>query len=177
MKKIILSAIIVASAMTANAQAWIGGELGFNSTTYKGGSNKETLSNVTISPEIGYNLDENWAVAAKLEYSHFEDGGTANAVGINPYVRYTFAKTGNLSFFIDGGLSWTSTHYKGEDKNANTYGIGFNPGLAYAISKKVSLVAHIGDFSYNHYKFHDTKIDGFNLGLDNSISFGAYVAF
>ena len=177
MKKIILSAIIAACAITANAQTWIGGELGFNSTTYKSGDVKETVSNVTISPEIGYNLNENWAVAAKIEFSHFEDGNTGNSVGFNPYVRYTFAKTGNLSFFIDGGLFWTNIHYKGDDKNANNFGIGFNPGLAYSISKKVSLVAHIGDFSYNHYKFYDTKIDRFNLGLDNSISFGAYVAF
>lgn len=188
MKKIILSAIIAACALTANAQVWLGGELGLTSLTEKLGGNELTTTALEVSPEIGYKLNDKWDVAAKLTFAHHENIDNlygyslpvadvdVNAYGINPYVRYTFAKTGNLSLFVDGGISYVTMHMKGIDDNVNAFGIGFNPGLAYSLSDKVSLVAHIGDLSYTNYKFDKFKTNIFNLGLKNSISFGAYVA-
>ena len=89
-------------------------------------------------------------------------------------MRYTFARTGALSFFIDGGLNFASAHVKGYDKNATAFGVGFQPGLAYGLSEKVTLVAHVGDASYSHTKWDAIKSDQFNLGLTNAITFGVY---
>lgn len=202
MKKIILAAIVAVSAMTANAQTWVGGSLGFNSTTntVKVGdaSTDETSTNFEIAPEIGYNLDENWAIAVKVAYSHsaekaldfdgYKMKGRANSFSINPYVRYTFLKAGNFSAFVDGGIAVSTTHYNGSSdviSNPLAFGVGINPGLAYAVSNKVTLVAHVGDLSFvtstiktkNATPEVKHTTNAFNLGLTNAISFGAYYNF
>ena len=60
MKKIMMIAAMMVAAVSANAQVWIGGEVGFNTTTntvkVNGVSTDETTNNFTIAPEIGYNL-------------------------------------------------------------------------------------------------------------------------
>lgn len=67
--------------------------------------------------------------------------------------------------------------------NINSLGVAINPGVTYAVSPKVSLVAHIGDLSYNAMwtkaKNADVKVNNgkFNIGIWNAISFGAYYNF
>ena len=207
MKKIVMMAVMAVAALSANAQVWVGGEVGFNSTknTVKinGVSSSETTNNFTLAPEIGYNLNEKWAVAMKLGFIHADDNSdvkalindalpfpissvATNAFAINPYVRYTVVKAGNFSFFVDGGIGYANIHVNGMAdyfKNVNQFKVGVNPGVTYAISPKVSLVAHLGDLSYQNTwskaKNYDVKVSQgkFNIGIWNSISFGAYYNF
>ena len=105
-----------------------------------------------------------------------------NAFTINPYVRYKFAKTGDFTFFVDGGFSYTMIHYSNTslatyDDNANQWALGFKPGISYSLTDKVSLVAHVGDLGYAFYKWGDQKSNTFDMGISNNISFGAYVSF
>lgn len=65
MKKIVLTALVAVCALTANAQAWFGGSVGFNMYD-NDGENKETETNFEIRPEIGYSLNENWDIAVGL---------------------------------------------------------------------------------------------------------------
>lgn len=201
MKKFIIAAIVAVSAMTANAQVWIGGNIGFNTTTntVKVGdvSTDNSAQNFEIAPEVGYNLGDNWAIALKIGYAHtaektlgidnYKVSGRANSFSINPYVRYTFVKAGNFSAFVDGGVALASTHINGTSdylENPFAISVGINPGIAYAVSNKVTLVAHIGDLSYSNISVK-TKSDvpvkvsssKFNINLINSISFGAYYNF
>ena len=99
MKKFILTAIVAVIAVSANAQMWIGGEAGYN--TYKttiDGTKISSGSAVTILPEVGYSLNENWDVAVAVGYAHKENvniplleiAGTTNSFVLNPYVRYTY---------------------------------------------------------------------------------------
>jgi len=207
MKKIFVMAVMAAATLTANAQWWAGGEVGFNTTTntvkINGVSKDETSNNFTIAPEVGYNLNEKWAVALKIGFAHNEnnaeiksiinntglfqvDDVKTNAFVINPYVRYTFIKAGNFSAFVDGGVGYASAHVNGLSdiiNNINQIKFGINPGVTYAISPKVSLVAHIGDLSYQNMwckaKRGDIKVSEgkFNISVWNSISFGAYYNF
>lgn len=186
MKKFFIAAVMTVVALTANAQVWVGGELGFstNKNAYDGekiNSNTE----FTFAPEVGFNISENFDVALKLAYGYTESAsnkimgetfkGSTNAFSINPYVRYTFAKSGNFSAFVDGGVGYTTIHYNGNKDNVNAVGVALNPGIAYAISPKVSLVAHIGEVGYDHTWCDKLTNDAFNLKLANAISFGAYV--
>ena len=205
MKKIVMMAVMAVAALSANAQVWVGGEVGFNTTknTVKiaGVSSDKTTNNFVLAPEVGYNLNEKWAVAIKLGFGHSDNNAeitelindnydlglkstATNAFSINPYARYTFVKAGNFSVFADGGVGYTSIHVNGTSdylNNINQFRVGINPGVAYAISPKVSLVAHVGDLSYQNTwckaKNVDVKVSQgkFNIGLWNSISFGAYV--
>lgn len=201
-------AVMAVAAVSANAQLWIGGEVGFNSTTntIKEGSVSvdQNSKNFTIAPELGYNLSDKWAIAAKLGYEYSENDANiaafiadfdapsflrninTNTFYINPYVRYTFVKVGNFSAFLDGGVAYGFSHINGTSdylNNINLFKVSVNPGVAYALNPKVGLVAHIGDVSYKtqwmSVKEADVKFsqDKFNIGLWNSISFGAYYNF
>lgn len=185
MKKLVLSALVAVCTLSASAQSWVGGEVGFNSSTTKLGGAKTTATTFTVAPEVGFTLNDKIDLAVQVGYGHAShndkilgaeigDFERANAVEVHPYVRYTYARTGALSFFIDGGLNYATAHVKGFDKNANTFGVGFQPGLAYGLGEKVTLVAHLGDISYNHTKWGNLKNDQFNLGFTNAITFGVY---
>lgn len=208
MKKIFMTLAAAVIAVSANAQIWVGGEVGFSSdketTKTNGNSVSETTNNFTLAPEVGYNLNENWAIALKVQFAHNEDNASiksliegfvpgstgakvmTNAFTVNPYARYTFLKAGNFSAFVDGGVSYGLIHVSSLSNvmnNVNTLGVGINPGVTYAVSPKVSLVAHIGDLSYNTMwtkaKNADVKFNKgkFNIGIWNAISFGAYYNF
>ena len=205
----VLAALVAVASLTANAQVWVGGEVGFSAgkTTYDG----EKLgagANFNLIPEIGYTLNDKFDVAIAIGIAHknfngepyagtanhdlvvtgiveeFEMGSqnnNRNSLVINPYIRYKFAKTGDFTFFVDGGFSYERIHYsKGFEgaNNATQWGLGIKPGIAYNLSDKVGLVAHVGDLSYNFFKMKDLKNNEFNMGLTgNNITFGAYVNF
>ena len=207
MKKIILTALVAVASLAANAQVWVGGEVGFSAgkTSYDG-DKMGSGAKFNLIPEIGYTINDKFDVALAIGISHANYNGdeyigtenydlswnepfglrggdyNRNALKINPYVRYKFAKAGDFTFFVDGGFSYTRIHYSHaqiDDKNnATQWGLGFKPGLAYNLSDKVSLVAHVGELSYNFFKCGDTKNNEFNMGVSgNNISFGAYVSF
>ena len=176
----------VAVATTMNAQVWAGGELGFSTKHTNGAENNTKTFN--IAPEIGYNLSDNLAVAIKLGYEHVSPaaGASTNNWTINPYVRYSFVKAGNFSAFIDGGVNYTTGHTQGAKKNNNTFGIGINPGIAYNVSEKVTLAAHLGKGLYYEHNWRAESEDGamdgyhknsFGLELLNGVSFSAYYNF
>lgn len=196
---------MAAAAVSANAQWWIGGELGINTTsgstkntqTVAGTTQETTIDDNTnvyfeISPEVGYNLSDKWAVALALSFSH-SDALKTNAFSVKPYVRYTFLKAGNFSAFCDGGVAYKTSHIRNDKANTNTIAVGLNPGVTYAVSPKVTLVAHLGDLSYQtSWKKYDESgttagiawsseskrtTNNFNFGLWNAISFGAYYNF
>lgn len=190
MKKIMMVAVMAVAALAANAQTWVGGTIGLN--TEKTKFESTDLSSGTsfqIAPEIGYNLNEKFAVAVAVSYGHYANktislagqnvNGTVNAFSIEPYLRYTFVKAGNLSVFCDGVLDYSTMHMRGVDNNLNGVGIAITPGISFAVSPKVSLVAHIGEMSYAHtwFDINNGTITNntFKVGLTNSISFGAYV--
>ena len=178
MKKFILTALVAVASLAANAQVWVGGEVGYShlrQTTNKVEDWK--ANNFSFLPEIGYKLNDKFDVAAKIGYAHGEAGNDlagvsvpvyydfANAFVLNPYVRYTFAKAGDFSFFADGGFSYVHGHACGDDASTNAWQIAIKPGIAYALSEKVSLVAHIGGIAYSYAKYDDTKTNGFDLGV------------
>ena len=183
MKKIFMMAVMAVAALSANAQTWVGGELGFTSSHVNGaGTSKE----FTIKPEVGYGLNEKFDVAIALGYTYSSDklksqlgGGkfSTNTFEINPYVRYKFVKAGNFFAFVDGGLGYATTHYNGVSKNENQFGVYVQPGIAYSVSNKVTLVSHLGEGLYYNHQWMKEVYHQNNVGfrLFNGITFGAYV--
>ena len=159
MKKLFLAAFVAVVSLTANAQLWVGGELGYNyqrTTNHKVEVGK--ANNFSILPEIGYKLNDKLDVAV--------------------LIGYAFAKAGNFSFFADGGFTYGNIHICGDDNSINAWQIAIKPGISYALSPKVSLVAHVGGIAYSYSKYDELKTNGFDLGVSgNNITFGAYVNF
>ena len=94
-----------------------------------------------------------------------------SAFTINPYARYTFVKAGNFSFFVDGGIHFTSY---GKD-NGSSFGIGIQPGLAYKVADGVTLAAKFGYFGWRTFDKDAGDKNQFGFGVDgNNLEFGIY---
>ncbi len=195
MKKIILSAVVAFASLTANAQLWVGGSLGFNYQNLDTPVGDLKTTSFSIAPELGYTLNDNWDIAIALEESFIsnKDGESANKFVVNPYARYTFAKTGKVGFFVDLGASIgvqsNDIEYSGDadhviagveksDDNTTEWGIGIRPGIKYAASDRVTLVASLGGLGFRQLKQGDWKLSdvGFNVN-GNALKFGVYYSF
>ena len=101
MKKIFMTLAAVCVAATMNAQGYIGGGIGLQSTSHDGNTN----TTIKLMPEIGYNLNDSWALGIALGYGEVKAGDDKdNVFTVNPYARYTFAKFDKVNLFVDGGL-------------------------------------------------------------------------
>lgn len=169
MKKILLFALVLVSAVAAKAQVYVGGELGFWHN-----NDEPKSTSFRIAPEVGYNFNENWAVGAVLgiEYQKVGDN-KATTFGISPYARYTYFQSGIVSLFVDGGVDFAGVH--ADDETYTAFGIGFKPGVALNVTDNVSFVAHFG---FLGYQTSDDEISEFvnkGFGFDfsgNKLSFG-----
>lgn len=199
MKKSIISLLLTLATLTANAQIWLGGEIGVNTNKTTLGSDKiSSSSSIEISPEIGYNLNDRWAVALRLGYTHLNNHevqlinitttGNCNQYSIEPFARYTVLHTDKISFFIDGGVHYKALYKADYDAPLNTIGADIRPGISVALSHTVSLVGHVGVIGYDHswMKYRGNydwipeqgntlKDDAFNFRLLGSVSFGVNI--
>lgn len=197
MKKIFVMAVMAAATLTANAQWWAGGSFGLDFSNTNKARGDENTTSFEIAPEVGYNLTDKWAVALAVGFGTSNNsivGDWANNNGaiyssqsingtklpesnnyflINPYARYTFYKTAPVSFFVDGGIGFKFFNHEG----GNQMQVGLRPGISFAATKKLSLVATTGYLGYQ--KNSEKAGDGskFLIGMFNSISFAAYYNF
>lgn len=183
MKKIFLAALVAASAMTANAQVYIGGALGYSSEKIV--KDADAINTLTIAPEIGYCLDENSAVGLSLGVKSISWGESATNLAIGAYYRRYFCGSDNLKLFVDGvveyGQEKIAVTENGLAKAENTPGyiaFGVRPGIKYAISDKFDLVASTGILGYKSNNKDAGDGSAFKLGLDfTAINFGLYYNF
>ena len=179
MKTFLLLAAMAVMSLGASAQDWYtGGQLTFGRTTEQPSGVKSTQ--VTVLPEIGYNLTDNFAVGSVLGVSYRKSGGEEKTVfKVNPYARYSYFKNDRVSLFVDGGVDFGIGRAKGS--TAVEYGIGLRPGISYNISQKLSLVAHVGFLGYqsgNRPAKHNGAAENWGLDLNsNNLMFGLYYNF
>lgn len=179
--KMAVLALLMCISSAASAQVWIGGSLGYNHAEIGYDEKGYDFGNTTtdlfhIAPEIGYNLNDKFAVALACSYSH--NDGSYNLWSFNPYVRYHFAESGPIRFFIDGGFIYSHGHLNGMETDIDTFGFSFNPGVSYAINERLGLVAHLGELGYTHGHVEAPvgcySNNNFNLGVTNTLSLGMY---
>lgn len=181
MKKIVLMAAFMVASLAASAQVYVGGSLGFESQ--KADKDADASSTFSIMPELGYNLSDNLAVGIQLGYTHSNDKGYINdgelsgvkseakigAFEVAPYARYTFAKTGIASFFVDGGIKAT---FLSNDAEGTIFGIGVRPGVKLSASEKVDFIAKLGYIGYQtaneDAQGYGYKKECLGLNIDNT---------
>lgn len=189
MKKIIVVLAAALIGFSANAQFYVGGSLGLNST--------EGSSSFTIAPEFGYALSDKLTIGAvvglgnnelSLFYPQLNDlSGIIGSLGlleegfgwqVNPYVRYTFAQVGNFSIFADGALNLGGFKYKDWDESVFAWGISINPGCAYNITDNWAVVAHFCSLGFASTSVAGESTSTFGLNINNTISsIGFYYCF
>lgn len=137
MKKTLLTLAFMLTTMLASAQFYVGGGVGYS--TAEVGDVESTAFSIT--PEVGYVIDNNWSVGAVLGFEDQENVGKTFA--IEPYVRYTFLKAGGFSLFADGAVAFGTV--KPEDgENSTIWSVGIKPGVSYKINNNFSVCAHVG---------------------------------
>ncbi len=176
MKKIMMTLAAVCVAATMNAQVYVGGGIGFSTTSHDGNNS----TSFKILPEIGYNLDDNWAVGITFGYSQDKDfaGSKDKMFQISPYARYTFAKFDKVSLFVDGAVDYM--HYDYDNSKTNTFGVGLKPGVAVSLTDKLSFVSHLGFLGYQYEKADSDGAKAFNtfgFDLSNNVFFSLYYNF
>ena len=167
MKKFVLSLLVALMGVTASAQVYVGGGVGFWRDA------DANTTDFTIAPEVGYNLDANWDLGIQFGYSHaYNKGVKGNALEVNPYARYTFAKFGAVSLFADITAGVKSYKVKGSDSQTG-WQAGVKPGVRVNLAKNVDFVAHCGFLGYrdadDQYCSYGTNGFGFNLDANNLV--------
>jgi hypothetical protein len=141
-KKMLLSVLILATVSTVNAQNykwWAGGKSHFWRTEYH--------TDMGVAPEIGYHITPKLTIASSVGlYSHLNHsegaGFNYNYIILNPYMRYNAILSGNLLFFVDGGIDC-------KIGRGDAFQIGFKPGMAIFLSDRVTLALQFGFIGYN----------------------------
>lgn len=206
MKKVMLMVAFMVAAVAASAQVYIGGSLGVSSTKAPypdGGVEQDATVNFHFTPEIGYNLDENWAVGLGLtfdftKYPVGEDGDQLPGIDrkkfgfeIAPYARWTFARWNKVSLFLEGGLAYGFNKDKWdvkagdetvtkEDKESY-FKIGVRPGLRVDLTDHFAVMSRVGWLGYvctmpDGDNMNNGQSFGFDLDGEN-ISLGVIYSF
>ena len=180
MKKLFSLIAVAFVAMSVNAQVYVGGSLGIDAWSSQKNAGDRSETTFSILPEVGYNLNDEWAVGTVIGYVSDKwtgvNGISESAFTFNPYARYTYLKAGKVSLFVDGGVDFTTA----SKADWNELAIGLKPGLAVSLSDNISFVSHLGFIGYDVYNpdGDDNNISKFGLDLSgNNLTFGLYFNF
>lgn len=196
MKKILmtLAAAMVAVSMSAQGM-YVGGSMGFSTTSYDGSTQRTSISFV---PEFGVSFNDHIGVGMEIGYSTAKDESNkavkttkSNTFRFAPYFRFTAFQLGKVGVFADGKFSYSTSTDKTEytqvgktnvEQTVNTFGLYVQPGIAYNLNDKFSLVAKFGNIL--GYRSSKPDADGAKatntfsfMDLSNAVQFGFYYNF
>ena len=138
MRKLFLLVVIVMAAITASAQEGI--YLGGGISLWR--NNDVDKTSFSITPDVGYNLSEKWAVGVELAYAHKGyDGEDCNkheciCFWLRMHVTLSM-KTRLYVLFLDMGFGFSTYKEKHVD-SVNGFEIGVKPGLAVKLNDNFS---------------------------------------
>lgn len=143
-------------------------------------NNDVDKTSFSITPDVGYNLSEKWAVGVELAYAHKgydgEDAISTNAFALAPYARYSFYENKIVRLFLDMGFGFSTYKEKHVD-SVNGFEIGVKPGLAVKLNDNFSFITKVGFAGYRD-DYYRGEENGFGVGLDGeNISIGIEYEF
>jgi opacity protein-like surface antigen len=177
--------------ISVNAQVFVGGNFGFNTTNNKSLDGATTTlkgSNFSfaLSPIVGKFLSEKFAVGVELDLSlsgsktgvNTETITKSSSFGVSPFLRYYAIKWNKLSLFGQGniGVEFSNSSVKtggftnDGPKDTRLY-LSIYPGLAYDITDNLSLQTSLNilSFGYNYF----TSKEGTSKNNSSSFNVGA----
>lgn len=174
MKKILLLLCVVAFAMSAKAQVYLGGSFAI---THDGDLD---ATNFTLAPEIGYKLNDMWHFGLEIGYTHANKSKTGedwdvNAFHFAPYARWNYFNKGILRLFLEGGLG-ISTYKVEEHDNHNGFEIGIKPGLALDVTNHFSFITKFGFLGYRDEYKYANSVSGISASSED-LSIGFVYSF
>ena len=193
MKKLFLTLAVAFASLAANAQLYVGGEVG----AWRNSDDNKTDFN--LKPEIGYQLNDKWDLGIGIGFSHkyrgAEDGEynvKTNSFYVDPYARWSFVKFGPVRMFLDitAGVGTSKRKHTvtvlGEEKTISddadvAWRVGVQPGVAVSLCKNLDFIAHVGFIGYTDadkesVSPYGDKGFGFDLS-SNNLNFGFVYKF
>lgn len=177
MKKLVLIVALIVVAISAQARgAYFGGVVGLSLESSTKAEKYSFKIGLSVEPEIGYNITDNFAIGASVGAGFNLDGGDANTLlGITPYLRYTFFEAGPVKFFGEGAFTFDSaaTEY-GIDKG---WGVAVRPGMLVRITSRLHLLGRMTVLRYSEAGKGENKIREGGLTISDAISLGVQINF
>lgn len=170
MKKIVIILFVAMTALSMKAQVYVGGTVGL----WHDDDADATV--FALSPEVGYNLSERWAIGGVLTFIHKNNNDIKKTgFALAPYARYSYYENKIVRLFVDGGFGFST--YKIKEMDAvNGFEIGFKPGIAVKLNEHFSLVAKCGFLGYRDDYMSGDNGYGFNFTSED-LSFGFHYEF
>ena len=191
MKKLLLLAtLFVALSSIASAQYWVSGGFSYTSSEE---TNDDKSSSFTITPRLGYELNDKWTIGGGIGYrtstvQNGNDEESHNLFEIAPFARYKIASFNKLNFSAEGVLAFGfgSSKYTENDvvvsePDLSSLGFSIAPVVGYEINEKWELETTINLFGLNYQSYTEEE-DGnsqessdfyLGAGTDNIFTTGA----
>jgi hypothetical protein len=178
MKKILFTCIFSVSIVLVNAQVnkgaiLLGGNISSQTYTNDDGTSKQTSSRLLFQPSLGFAYKPNKIVGFSLGYGSGEDRSPSGSFTyINRYKQYSagiylrhyFPIGKSFSLFAQGDLGFgymrrniTNPPLNGSIQKTSSVALNFTPGISYAINKRISLEASVGNLL--NIQYQTTKSD------------------
>ena len=175
-----MTLVAMFATVSMSAQWYVGGSVSVDSWSSQKLAGDKSETTFYFMPEVGYNLNDEWAVGATLSYASDKwtgvNGVSESAFSINPYARYTFLKAGKVNLFVDGGVEFTSA----SKADWTELSFGLKPGLAVNLTDNISFVSHLGFVGFDQYNPDGDDNNITKVGVDLSganLTFGLYFNF
>ncbi len=183
MKKIVLLTSVSLLLLTLSSSAQIkkgsvllGGGISGGKSKYESSSQENTSSGISFYPSVGIALKDNVVVGLDLSYSHSKSD-QPNPTYVNRNVQNNYSAgvfyrryTGlgkNFYLFGNGSLyygrneqtqeSGLNTSVSKSVQKRNGVGLGFYPGVAYAVSKRFHLEIGLNNLVSLYYSKNKTE--------------------
>lgn len=155
MKKLLVLVVAALFAVSASAQLYVGGSLGFSMESVKNdnGDKLGTVTAFSLFPEIGYSLNEKIDVGMSFGFGMVSskpegmDAIKSNAWEVAPYLRYSLVEFGKFKVMAKASLY--AEGYKDDlitQKEATAFGLRVIPVLGYGLSDNFVLLANLNCF-------------------------------
>ena len=180
MKKFFISAVLAtAIVFSASAQFWVGGSVGFASERENNADGDRIWSEsvFSISPEVGFSLNNRWDVGLGLglinegfRVGSDGDRESASFFSVAPFVQYTFLEFGRIQLLCRASVGFGMLN--DDDWRETVFGINVTPFVHYVISDRFNLFAGLNFLSLNFARLSES-FDGTSLGSASMFDFGA----
>lgn len=170
MRKLLLTLVLIVMGISAQARFYAGGTLGIDVINLHDGAS-DTQTALGIAPEVGYNINDTWAIGAQIGFGVVSNGSSITSVKIMPYVRNTFASVGMVDFFGELGMGYANQSSGGFGESGFVSAV--RPGMAINFSKKFAVIARTNLLRYEYWD----GVGVFEFALNKSFDLGVQFTF
>lgn len=202
MKKFaVLGAVALFAGMNAQEVETVGFNMGDTFITGSVGFSNQTTGDIknntfTIAPSVGYFVNSNMAIGARVGFTSSNDKNTVatvetsdkdNTFAVGAFGRYYWMPASRFSVFGELAANYANTKNTLKAGNVSTeskadgFNFAFAPGINYFLSPNFAVEATWGVLNYSSVKPDvdgATATDNFSVGLDlNNIALGLVYKF